>query len=160
MAFKNRFSPSERVVSPEGHTPAQQQFKDDADINSIMARFQKTGAIDHVSAHQPKYGIHTSIDLHQAMNIVTQAESMFHDLPSSLRRYFNGNPSELLDFVQDPNNAEKAAELGLALSDKAQAEADALAASAAAEQASESAPEAGTGPAPGGAGGAGSPAAP
>jgi phage internal scaffolding protein len=126
--IKNIFSPSERVVSPEGRQPAQQQFKDDCDINSIMRRFQKTGAIDHVAQHQPKYGIASPLDLHAAMNLVTMAESMFADLPSSLRRRFNGNATELLDFVQNPENAAEAQELGLALSDAAQIEADKLAA--------------------------------
>lgn len=127
MTFKNRFSPREAVVSPVGVEPAQQQFKDDCDINSIMRRFQKTGAIDHVAKHQPQYGVWAPGDLHQALNIVAQAESMFADLPSSLRRRFNGDPSELLAFVQDPNNADEAAELGLALSDVAAAEAAVLA---------------------------------
>lgn len=146
MTFKTRFTPSERVVSPAGVQPAQQQFKDDCDINSIMRRFQKTGAIDHVAAHQPRYGVATPTDYHSAMNIITNAQSMFADLPSGLRRKFNGDPSELLKFVQDPKNADEAKELGLALSDKAAAEAAALAAEAA-TQASESAAAAGQEPA-------------
>jgi phage internal scaffolding protein len=128
--FKTRFSKSEKVVSPVGIEPAQQQFKDDCDINSIMRRFQKTGAIDHVAAHQLQYGMATPTDYHQAMNIITRAEQMFADLPSSLRRRFNGDPAELLEFVQDPKNAAEAKELGLALSDKAAGEAAALEAAA------------------------------
>ena len=123
MTFKTRFSQSERVVSPVGVEPAQQQFKDDADINSIMRRFHKTGAIDHVAAHQPRYGFANSQTLHEAMNIVAQADSMFADLPSPLKRKFNGNPAELLEFVQDPANEAEAKELGLALSDEAAAKA-------------------------------------
>lgn len=130
MKPKNMFSPSERVVSPVGEEPAQQQFKDDCDINSIMRRFQKTGALDHVAAHQPRYGVASPFDYHQAMNIITEAQSMFADLPSSLRRRFNGDPAQLLEFVQNPDNAVEAHELGLALSDEAQALADAKAAAA------------------------------
>lgn len=132
MKFKNRFSESERVVSPEGIEPAQQQHKDDCDINSIMRRFQKTGAIDHVSRHQPMYGEVSPMDYHESMNIITRAQQMFDDLPSSLRRRFNGDPSELLAFVQNADNAEEAEELGLALSDEAKAVADTRAAAAAA----------------------------
>lgn len=135
MTFKTRFSPSEKVISPEGVEPAQQQFKDDCDINSIMRKFQVTGAIDHVAAHQPNYGMATPVDLHQAMNLITRAEQMFADLPSSLRRRFNGNPTEMLEFVQNPANADEARELGLALSDKAAAEAAAIASQAPAEPA-------------------------
>jgi len=134
MEVKNRFSPSEKVVSPTGHTPAQQQFKDDADINSIMKRFQKTGAIDHVAKHQPQYGVSTPQSLHEAMNIVTKAESMFADLPSSLRRRFNGSAAEMLEFVQNPENEEEAKKLGLALSDKAAAKAAEIREAAAASE--------------------------
>lgn len=125
MTFKNKWSKSEQEPGPVGIEPAQQQFKDDCDINSIMRRFQKTGAFDHVSAYQPEYGIATPLDLHTAMNIVTRAQQMFDALPSGLRRKFNGDARELLEFVQNPDNEAAAEELGLALSDRAQAVADA-----------------------------------
>lgn len=140
MKPKNIYSKSERVLSPEGKEPAQQQFKDDCDINSIMRRFQKTGAFDHVAAHQPQYGEVSPLSYHESMNIISQAQSMFADLPSSLRRRFNGDPSELLEFVQNPENAVEAQELGLALSDKAAAEAAAKAAEAASVGAGEGSP--------------------
>ena len=108
-----------RPVSPPGHTPAQQQFKEDCDINTIMARFQKTGAIDHVSRYQPEYGFATPQQFHEAMNIVAYGQSMFNDLPSSVRDEFSNDPEAFLEFVQDPANAEKAKELGIALSPEA-----------------------------------------
>lgn len=135
MTFKNRFSKSEKVLSPKGVEKAQQQFKNDCDINSIMARFQKTGALDHVSRYQPQYGIASPNDYHKSMNIITRAQQMFDDLPSSLRNRFNGSPEELLEFVQNPENAKEADELGLALSDKAAKEAAVLAEKAAADAA-------------------------
>lgn len=91
-----------------------QSFKDECDINKIMARFQKTGAIDHYAAYAPQYDVVTSTNLHEAMNIVADAETMFEELPSSLRKKFHNDPSEFLDFVQDENNLEEMRELGLA----------------------------------------------
>lgn len=134
--FRNRFSPPVSVKSPKGKEPAQQQFKDDCDINSIMARFQKTGAIDHVAVYQPEYGLATPQDLHAAMNLITKAERMFADLPSSLRRRFDGDPRKLFEFVQNHENADEAKELGLALSPAAAAKHAELAAAAAAAEAS------------------------
>lgn len=118
---KNMFSPSERVKSPKGKRKAQQQFKADADINTIMKKFQKTNAMDHVTFHQGSYGYATPMDLHEAMNIVTKAETMFQELPSSLREKF-ATPGNFLEYVQDPANGAEARELGLSLADKAQAE--------------------------------------
>lgn len=126
QTVKNMFSPSEKVVSPKGKVKAQQQFKGDADINTIMKKFQKTGAIDHVSQYQPAYGLATAADLHTMMNIVANAQSMFEALPSSLRTRFENKPDKFLEFVQNPDNAAEAAELGLALSPEAQSQADAL----------------------------------
>ncbi len=120
---RNAYSPRVPVVSPCGDGAAQQQFKDDCDTNKIMQRFQKTGAIDHVAKHQPEYGFASGNDYHQSMNIITKADSMFNDLPSNIRNEFNNNPQAFLEFVQDPKNAERANELGIALTDKAAAKA-------------------------------------
>lgn len=125
MNFKNMWSASEQKPAEAGGDGAQQSFKEDCDINVIMNRFAKTGTVDHVKKHQPRYGIATGQSLHEAMNLIAQAESMFMDLDPDIRNKFNGSPSELLDFVQNPDNELAAAELGLALSDEAQAVADA-----------------------------------
>jgi len=90
-----------------------QSFADECDINKIMAKYQKTGAIAHFNRHQPEYGFATSLDLAESMRIVTKANEMFADLPSSVRSKFNNQPGEFLDFVQDPDNASEMVELGL-----------------------------------------------
>ena len=59
-----------------------QSFKDEVNINKIMAKFQKSGAIDHYAKHAPTYGDATSEDLHTALGIIADAESMFEELPS------------------------------------------------------------------------------
>ncbi len=88
-----------------------------------MRRYAKTGALDHVNQHQPIYGFASPLDYHESMNIITTADSLFYDLPSKLRNEFNNNPQAFLEFVQDPKNADRANELGIALSDKAAAKA-------------------------------------
>ncbi len=116
---RNTYSPRVSVLSPTGEEPAQQQFKEDCDINTIMQRFQKSGAIDHVSNHQPQYGFATPSDYHTSMNIIAIADSMFNDLPSGIRNRFSNNPEEFLEFVQNPDNADEAKKLGIALSQEA-----------------------------------------
>lgn len=144
--LKNMWSKSEQVPTINTEEGAQQQFKDDCDINKIMARFDKTGVIDHAARHQPSYGIANSQTLHEAMNIVAKAQSMFMDLSPEIRNKFNGKPQELLDFVQNPDNEQACKDLGLALSDEAQAIADARAAAAAASGTQEPAPTGETAP--------------
>lgn len=126
IKVKNHFSPSERVLSPKGIKPAKQEFKDDADLNSIMKKFQKTGAIDHAKIHQGRYGFATGQTLHEAATIVANANSMFEDLPSSIRNKFENEPARFLDYVQDANNWKEARELGISLAPEVIEQAKAL----------------------------------
>lgn len=91
-----------------------QSQRDEVDINNIMAKFQRTGAIDHRNRFQPQYGEVPVVGFQEAMQIVTNAESMFLALPSSLRKKFANDPAEFLAFVQDPANLDEMVELGLA----------------------------------------------
>ncbi len=89
-----------------------QSFKDECDINKLMAKYQKTGAISHFSRHAPRYDFCEGVEFHDAMNIVTEGDRMFAALPSDLRQRFV-EPGAFLDFVQDEANAEEMIELGL-----------------------------------------------
>lgn len=93
-----------------------QSFKDECNINKIMDKFQRTGVIDHYAKHGPTYGDATSVDLQDALNVISHAETMFEELPSSLRKKFENNPQKFLDFVQNSDNLEEMRELGLAKS--------------------------------------------
>lgn len=90
-----------------------QSMKDECDINKIMEKYQKTGAIAHVNKHHANYDFATSEDFAGAMRTVTTAQEMFDALPSSIRQRFSNNPAAFLDFVQDANNKEEGQKLGL-----------------------------------------------
>ncbi len=79
-----------------------------------MKRYVKTGVIDHLSKHQAQYADIEPITYHEAMNTIATANSMFEELPSSIRAKFENDPSKFLAFVQDPKNLEECRELGLA----------------------------------------------
>nr|UXQ88134.1 MAG: internal scaffolding protein [Microvirus sp.] len=90
-----------------------QSFKDECDINCIMAKFQKTGALNHYASRSPEYGDATPVALHDAQNIVANANTMFEELPSSIRKKFDNDPGTFLEFVQDEKNQEEMISLGL-----------------------------------------------
>lgn len=113
MSFRTNFRPHKRVrisFASEGRT--RQSCLEECDINLIMAKFQKTGAISHFSKHEARYGFAEGVEFHEAMNIVREGDSMFAELPSLLRARFE-NPAAFLDFVQDEANAEEMVKLGL-----------------------------------------------
>lgn len=90
-----------------------QSFKDEVNINKIMAKFQRTGALNHYAKHAPTYGDATGPDLLEAQLIISKADSMFAELPSEVRKKFDNDPALFLDFVQDPKNLEEMQKLGL-----------------------------------------------
>lgn len=107
----------QRVITPVGTEPSltKQEFKNETDINQILKRYQRTGALTHFAKYAPQYGDFTSTDLQQAQNLLISARNMFAELPSSIRS-LTQTPEGFLDFVQNPANADKLAELGLVAS--------------------------------------------
>ena len=109
-------------VDKDEENLVQQQFKDQCDINNIMAKFQKTGVVDHVKQYGSKYGEVNGQTFLEAMYLVTNAQTMFNDLPSKARTFFENDPAKFLDYVEGmPDDGQerenKLIELGLAHGD-------------------------------------------
>ena len=91
----------------------QQQFKDDADINTILKRFNVTGVL-MAPSRQPQFGDFTGPnDYKEALDLIHEADRSFYELPAALRDRFKNDPVEFLDFISDDNNRSEAIELGL-----------------------------------------------
>lgn len=99
-------------VDPTNST--QQAMKDACDVNLIMKQYEKTGTLVHQNLNKPAYGDFSNVsDYLQARNEIMAAEAGFGRLPSGIRRRFNNNPEELLNFIDNPENLEEAVSLGL-----------------------------------------------
>lgn len=100
------------LVCPEP-TMAQQQFRDEADINTIMERFGRTGEIV-APVRLPQYGDFTGVsDYQTALNAVIEAQASFDSLPANLRARFQNDPAEFVEFCLDDKNRDEAVRLGL-----------------------------------------------
>lgn len=53
-------------------------------------------------------------DYQTALNQVILAQQMFDELPSQVRKEFNNNPTEFVEYCQNTDNYEHLIELGLA----------------------------------------------
>jgi len=94
-------------------TLAQQNFKDECDINYIVRQFGLTGELPGKPL-SPQYGDFTGVlDYHSAVNAVLAAQDDFMELPAQLRSRFNNDPAELIDFLELEENREEAIKLGL-----------------------------------------------
>lgn len=93
----------------------QQSEKDDADINVIVERC-KRGAIAPVGrGATPMYGDFTQVpkDLRDVLIMVKRADDLFMTLDPFVRRRFNNDPAEMIEFLNDSKNRDEAIKLGL-----------------------------------------------
>ncbi len=109
------YAPKRKVIlmfAETGRTKS--QFMQDCDINRIVTRAEKTGVVDHIQNTPPTYGdVGTSIDFQESMNTIIIANAMFADLSSRVRRRFDNNPAEYLEFIEDPQNEDEMRTLGI-----------------------------------------------
>lgn len=94
------------VYRPVSHTTVgdsltEQHHAAACDVNNIMARYTKTGVLDHLRLYEGQYTDCPPGDYHEAMNRVTAVNSMFEELPSQMRSHFRNDPSVFLDFCQE-----------------------------------------------------------
>jgi len=94
-------------------TLAQQQFRDEADINTIVRRFNLSGELPQ-GVSVPQYGDFTEVsDYHSALNLVIAADDAFMALPAYIRSRFENDAGKFVDFVSDEKNLDEARALGL-----------------------------------------------
>lgn len=112
--FRTAYGPKLRVrIQMDGEGRTKQSFRDECDINRIMARYQATGVLEHQRADvQGQFRDCTEWDFQRAMDIVAEARSTFAGLPAELRDRFENDPRKLLEFVHDPANLEESVQLG------------------------------------------------
>lgn len=92
---------------------AQQQFKDDADINRIVERYGVTGELPaDVKVPLPDE-FYEVADFQSALNVVLEGERAFMEMPADVRRRFDNDPGKFLEFVHDDKNRDEARSLGL-----------------------------------------------
>lgn len=108
---------------------ARQEFKHEANINTIMDRFQRTGMAP--AMRQPVFGDHDfDLDLHGGFIALHEAQRAFLNLPKELRDKYK-NPQGMLDAVHDGTMHKDLADLDAARQTAALDAADAKAAAAA-----------------------------
>lgn len=98
-----------------GPSLARQEFADECDINQIMMRFEK-GEEPSFTPRVPLYLDLTEMpdNLQDTLNMLNEAEASFNSLPASVRREFDNDPVQFVDFASDPKNLDQLRKWGLA----------------------------------------------
>lgn len=90
-----------------------QCFKDECDINKMMARYNKSGVFP-MPTSEYKYGDFAAVpDYQSALNIVISAQRSFDSLSLEVRKRFDYDPVQFLQFVNDPVNYQEGVKLGI-----------------------------------------------
>lgn len=98
---------NETGLKCEDPSLAQQQFKEETDVNYIVDRYTRTGELPPGS-QIPQFGDFTGVsDYHSALNLVRQSQEEFMSLPPAVRSRFENDPGKLLDFLTDDKTAQK-----------------------------------------------------
>jgi len=115
ILIRKAYDPALRVsFATDGPSRTKQADAASCDINNILARYRKTGVVEHINRYGGDYGDFTSAqDYHTSLNQVLAAREVFDSLPSQLRRRFGNDPASFLDFVGNPANRQEMMELGL-----------------------------------------------
>lgn len=104
----------QKVVVVCGPSRTKQSFREKVNVNSIVARYNKTGMVDHVSSKTPFYGDVSNIASYQeALAVVASANDLFNAMDSRVRERFANDPLRMIQFLQDPSNLDEAIKLGM-----------------------------------------------
>jgi len=91
----------------------EQSHKDQCNINSIVAKYDKTGVLVHINQFEAQFGDMAGEDYKTMLDTILDAKRNFSKLPSHIRKRFQNNPEKLLAFMEDPKNRDEAVKLGL-----------------------------------------------
>lgn len=90
-----------------------QEFKEDADINTIVKRFGLSGEMP-ANPRMPLSGDFVAVsDFKTAMDLLTRSQEEFMSFPADVRARFQNDPGEMMAFLEDEANREEAVKLGL-----------------------------------------------
>lgn len=110
---RNEASNQSAVAFPE-ETLAQQHFKEQCDINRIVAQYAKTGLVPQSPATPMAEDFVGITDYHTAMNVIRRGDEAFSSLSADVREKFKNDAGRFVDFCLDPDNLDEVIALGLA----------------------------------------------
>lgn len=98
---------------------ADQAFRDETNINTIIAQYQATGAMNSVNHSAPLYGdVSNTLDLAAAFEASATARASFAELPSLVRAAAMNDPVEFLAMADDADGRLLLIDAGLTFNDE------------------------------------------
>ena len=111
--IRSAYGEKQKVTITTLDARTEQCHRDECDITKIIAKYDRTGVLNHVNEFEARYEDLTGLDYQTMLNTVANAQSMFEGLPSEIRNQFANDPAKFISFMDDENNNEKMYEMGL-----------------------------------------------
>lgn len=92
----------------------QQDDKNETDINVIVGRFVKSGQLPQVNMTPLTGDFTNAIDFRRAQDLLKEANDAFAEVPANIRKRFNNDPAEFIEFANNKDNLDELRKLGLA----------------------------------------------
>lgn len=97
-----------------GITRTKQSEEKACNINNIVKKFKRGGELTHISNALMQYRDVSGIpDLHEAMNVVANANSLFAEMPAEVRKACQHDAANFLPFIDNPDNLEECQAMGI-----------------------------------------------
>lgn len=97
-----------------GEAVTRQEFRDECDVNVLMAKYQKSGVLPQ-GRGTPQYGDFASLpEFMDAQNMISVAKEAFASLPAAVRLRFGNDPAQFVAFAEDADNLPQMRKWGLA----------------------------------------------
>lgn len=91
-----------------------QSQKNLVDINVIIERYRKTGMLPQFKEKFPLFIDNTGVtSVEEAHDLVQNANMLFQQIPSAVRKLMDNDPRNLIDFVSNEENREICIKYGL-----------------------------------------------
>lgn len=118
MSMYGKYKPGDKVwpatdfTGDKGFTV--QADRDEADINKIVARIQKSGQLPPSLKGEPFFGDVSEFgDLAESIIKIQDADRLFMSFPAEVRERFGNDKVNMIDFLEDPKNYDEALKLGI-----------------------------------------------
>ena len=103
--FTTAYGPKLKIQTNNAEpSRTKQNLKDNADVNKIIKRYNKTGVLPNMNKLEAMYGEITSQDLQDALNKVDASYEAFAEVPSEIRAKFNNDAGRFIDYATNPDN--------------------------------------------------------
>ncbi len=109
LYFGKHGEPEKKKYSKHGRT--KQSQKDECDINKLLERSARTGALSHLDTFGAQYGDFLGYDFEAHVNTIAEGQTIFEHLPAEVKREFAQSPQRFFEYVTDPENKDRLPEL-------------------------------------------------